>query len=405
MRTTSILCRQHIKRGFDRLWAVRSKRKVVDAGIPSSLHHIQDQIIEATEFVKDPKPEKPRLNIPEPYKRNDEEIDQTNNANFQEKPIFKFDRQTRLVEGIPQVLVLLKTILYDGLPSSVQSLVGKMDFEKQDELVQRKILECQIWDSTQERFPKIIDVQRPGWNFARVYGIPYSRKTYSLQNQILQLCALATSKHCTYLPRSKMVEPKSHVIVEKEKENILFSFKSDYTVMQSKPLEPFGDKEETENMTIPDIFPLRHTISLKFTNDYNDQEMHIVAPECRHPFVHSVGISHKADFYFSPNQKIVRGIAACFTFAVSQAITLYGAGIKHLPKPIAIHGICCDHNHYSVISYQLNTLNLDGAEGLKNQVWVDGPHALFGSCDSNGVYNYNPEVFQKIVASYANGLA
>lgn len=73
-----------------------------------------------------------------------------------------------------------------------------------------------------------------------------------------------------------------------------------------------------------------------------------------------------------------------------------------------------DPQSANFLAYQLNTLEMDNNEGIKNQAWIDKPDNLYSKvCDVNEIllttYNpsvtdYNPTIFSKMLALHMNGL-
>lgn len=64
-----------------------------------------------------------------------------------------------------------------------------------------------------------------------------------------------------------------------------------------------------------------------------------------------------------------------------------------------------DIKAFNFMVYQLNTLELEHNNGIKNQMWVDEPARLYQDIsETELITNYNPEVFPKLLALYLNGL-
>lgn len=83
--------------------------------------------------------------------------------------------------------------------------------------------------------------------------------------------------------------------------------------------------------------------------------------------------------------------------------------VKQLPQPITIQAIHTDHRMFHFAILQLNTLDLNGANPEKNIFWMQ-PNTvdLFSKCayvkGRPTLEDYNPEVFQRVMAFYCNGL-
>ena len=50
----------------------------------------------------------------------------------------------------------------------------------QDELIQRYIMQANVWDPTKKKLPKRFNAQIPGWKFKAETGIPRRRIMYAL---------------------------------------------------------------------------------------------------------------------------------------------------------------------------------------------------------------------------------
>lgn len=57
------------------------------------------------------------------------------------------------------------------------------------------------------------------------------------------------------------------------------------------------------------------------------------------------------------------------------------------------------------LAYQLNTLELNHNEGIKNQVWIDEPADFYSNInDVDLLSDYNPSLFSKMLALHTHGL-
>lgn len=95
-----------------------------------------------------------------------------------------------------------------------------------------------------------------------------------------------------------------------------------------------------------------------------------------------------------------------FTAAAANARQKYGPDVKHLPEPIIVQ--CIESNgknfHFSV--FQLNTLDINKIEGIRNFWWSSPTLQLYEkACYEVGkpiLTGYNPEVVKKLIAFYKN---
>jgi len=84
---------------------------------------------------------------------------------------------------------------------------------------------------------------------------------------------------------------------------------------------------------------------------------------------------------------------------------------KVLPEPISTQCVMTDGDIFSFTCFQLNTLNFETGDGVKNLVWFSDERPLFSrvvpkrAMLRNTQYlDYDPDVFSQLVAFYVNGL-
>lgn len=83
---------------------------------------------------------------------------------------------------------------------------------------------------------------------------------------------------------------------------------------------------------------------------------------------------------------------------------LFQADVVDLPQPITLNCIQIHNNKFHFGVYQLNTLNLDGIDGIKNY-WFNIPSMfLYTNCEYQQsrpmLVNYNNDVLRYVVAFY-----
>lgn len=80
--------------------------------------------------------------------------------------------------------------------------------------------------------------------------------------------------------------------------------------------------------------------------------------------------------------------------------------MKELPKPVTIQCVHTDGIYYDLSIFQLNTLNVNGTDGIKN-AWYSLPRMqIFEKCQYVSarpvLEGYNPRVFDYLKAFYNN---
>ena len=79
--------------------------------------------------------------------------------------------------------------------------------------------------------------------------------------------------------------------------------------------------------------------------------------------------------------------------------------IKILPEPISMQCIFMDVQSVNFMAYQLNTLEMETNEGIKNQAWIEKPDNFYSKVSEiELVTDYNPSAFSKMLALHMNGL-
>lgn len=71
--------------------------------------------------------------------------------------------------------LLTKTIRYEGLPLVLEGGISSLS-EDLSEQSREAILQAHLWDCTQIKLPKKLDITKPHWSFPREYGVPIRRK-------------------------------------------------------------------------------------------------------------------------------------------------------------------------------------------------------------------------------------
>lgn len=101
-----------------------------------------------------------------------------------------------------------------------------------------------------------------------------------------------------------------------------------------------------------------------------------------------------------------RAMLKGFAVAASRAHSLYGQNVKDLKKPITVQVVQLESQRVQFGIFQLNTLDLDGASGLKN-FWFRKPITnLYDECCYNhgrpALTAYNFDVLRLMSVFYGN---
>ncbi|KFM56672.1 hypothetical protein X975_17473, partial [Stegodyphus mimosarum] len=389
MRLTNVLCQVNYHRHFQRIWKRQGKLQVLDVVIPPELEKMGVEIKDSKDFFLEtqryitPKEKKlgPKILPPSVLSQN--------------KYLYLMHEKTKVSENENQTLALTKTVPYQGLPKELTSLIGVDILPNQEELVKTSLLQAQVWDAVQHKLPKKLDISRPHYRFRREYGILYKRKVSSLLEKLTYLCDCATGKYAASLQRNKILDTLGEVAVQRGGDEVIYQMPCDILLTSEEPLKPFASAEQvaaTEKEVVPNIYPIKPTLDLdKYTE----------SPFTLQPTVnfvnenlHTLFIAQKSFGYWFPKQLLARAIATCFAFTASEAQRKYGHDVGKLPEPISVQCMYMDVKSFNFIAYQLNTLELNDSEGIKNQVWIDELSTLYDNVSEEDlITNYNPDIF------------
>lgn len=412
MRLTALLREQSDIYWRKRLWKTRrTLRKIQKFPTPQALLDKQVEIhdaldVAANEFELEP------FELPEPHGIPDSQRADSRNPNWHDQEAYIVHQKSRLLEGDRHACLLTKTLRYEGLPAQLGAHVGKHALGEAHEARAREAL-CQVhlYDCTQLKLPKKLDVEKPHWRFPRDYGVPVRRKVTNVLASYHQLCEKLTSELPEALERTRFAQVLSNACFQKADGNtMVFQGEADTLTTSRVPLGPFGSPEEvqaTAQAPLPDLYPAKYTLDLDRAHIYRMDDVYPVPHVTLNQHPHTLHVTHPYPYFWFPREKLARAIMACFTFAAARARHLYGADTLTLPEPLAVQCTYSDESTFGFLAYQLNTLDLSSDEGVKNQVWVEGePHRLFESCDPHqGMLGHNPNVFQRFLAFYTNGFA
>lgn len=322
-----------------------------------------------------------------------------------EKPCYVFHQRTNPLEGITQALWLTKTQLISGLPPHLLSLGQDPanQIPDQDERVQNAIKHSRFWDTTEQRPCK-------------------ERYSKTLLHNLLHLCATLQASHPA-VGRRIPIEKYSLAATWKRGED-LFQIRGMngllYTCMD--PLPAASGKQEitdTADYVLETFYPVSPTIDLQKVHVYNE-EVNSTGFTEGYPYPHA----HTLYFYdgqdpgckLLPDQFRAKMIMFAFGNALARAHLLYGTQPQSvLDHPVTVQAVGTNGRIFQFLVFQLNSTDLSGDDGIKNQVWVDKDAELYQYAKVRplikkkqvvvpaGMAGYNPETFTKFLALYLNG--
>lgn len=321
-----------------------------------------------------------------------------------DKPCYVFHQRTNALEGERQALWLTKTQLIPGLPPQLLSLAQNPanQIPDQDERVQNAIRHARFWDTTEDRPDK-------------------SKYCFTLLHNLLHLCgSLRVSRPA--VGRRILAEKYSLSATWKRGED-LFQVRGQNALLLNSvdPLPPLAGTQEvasTADHVLETFYPVSPTIDLQPVQVYKEETCSGFRSGYRYPHAHTLYFldGHDARCKLRPQQLRAKMIMFSFGNALARAHTLYGPQPRRaLDRPVVVQAVATNGRVFHFAVFQLNTTDLCGDDGVKNQVWVDGDAELYEFAKVRplirkkqvkvpaGLAGYDPETFSKFLALYVHG--
>nr|XP_050857195.1 39S ribosomal protein L37, mitochondrial [Vespula vulgaris]XP_050857196.1 39S ribosomal protein L37, mitochondrial [Vespula vulgaris] len=408
MKITQVLRKYHLGRLTRKVWYNQRERKITANNLESRLSTLNIKIVDPIDLIR-PKKDFVRIEREYIYKR--PKFDNTH-PDWKDKVCLSYKDHNVLQQGLSQAQLLLKTIhIENELPQQIKE--KEMDLSNDiHHLVERTIYTSNIFDAHQELLPKRKDPDRPAWNFPRDYGVTDLRKTHNLFKKLLQICECVCGPEIVRT-RSIFHNGIIKISIEKEPNLLQFELTFDLAIVSTKPLTKIEDQNAHTELDFPNIYPFYPTLSLEKMNIYRTEDLYPIEGISPWSNIHTIFISHNAEEVKNltelpvlEDQIHARSMIKSFTAAAANARQKYGPDVKHLPEPIIVQ--CIESNgknfHFSV--FQLNTLDINKIEGIRNFWWSSPTLQLYEkACYEVGkpiLTGYNPEVVKKLFAFYKN---
>ncbi|XP_045776211.1 39S ribosomal protein L37, mitochondrial [Maniola jurtina] len=409
MKLSKVLYRQHIGFMFKKHWLIQGKRVPIDTGLEESLKAKGIPVEDALEFVKEKQEPRERFEIIGPHEHI-KPLDE-NHPDYKQRPCLTLKHTSVLLEGISQAQVLTKTIIAeDKLPHRIEELAEVSAPKAIHEGVKKAILSANVFDCEQKKLPKIKESERPAFNFPRILGISDRRRNEILTNKLLQLVEKSNDVEVT---QNKYVvnEVECHSVFDKEGDLIQFQDVSGILVTSNKPLKHELSESDIPFIEIPDLYPVKHTVTLPPEHFYDENSKYPLRPSVskKHPHTtwlhfNRTEVGNLYETPVTPTQILGRSLTHAFTVASAYAKQLHGEDVKDLPEPIHINCIQTDGQRFHFGVFELNTLNVDGTDGTKNVWYCKNDVKLYDSSRYLSgmpvLENYNPNVYGYINAFY-----
>ncbi|XP_039998622.1 39S ribosomal protein L37, mitochondrial [Xiphias gladius] len=324
---------------------------------------------------------------------------------YKEKPCYVYNQRTSALEGVRQALWLTKTKLISGLPPQLISMAESPAnrIPDQDERVQNAIKHARFWDTTEER---------PG---KEKYG-------NTLLINLIHLCATLQSIHPA-IGRRILAEKYSLAATWKRGEDLL-QIRGQNGLLHNcmDPLPEVSGKQEvadTADHVLETFYPVSPTIDLQKVHVYREEvNCSGFRGDYPYPHAHTLYFLEGADdrCKLRPEQFRANMLMFAFGNALARAHKLYGTQpLRVLDCPITVQAVGTNGRIFQLMVFQLNTTNLSGDDGIKNQVWLDEDAELYDFAKIRplikkkqvkvpaGLAGYKPETFSKFLALYLHG--
>nr|XP_046263713.1 39S ribosomal protein L37, mitochondrial [Scatophagus argus] len=326
---------------------------------------------------------------------------------FKEKPCYVYSQRTSPLEGVRQALWLTKSKMISALPPHLLSLAENPanQIPDQDERVQNAIKHARFWDTTEEKTGK-------------------AKYSNTLLYNLLHLCAALQSSHPA-IGRRILAEKYSLAATWKRGED-LFQIRGQNGLLHNcmDPLPVVSGKQEvseTADYNLETFYPMAPTISLQKVQIYKE-EMNCTGFVGDYPYPHAHTLYFLEDdgarFKLRPDQFRAKMLMFAFGNALARARMLYGnEPLQVLDHPITVQAVGSNGRIFQFMVFQLNTTDLSGDDGIKNQVWLEHDVELYDFAKVRplikkkqvkvpaGLAGYKPETFTKFLALYLHGAA
>ncbi|CAF0853473.1 unnamed protein product [Didymodactylos carnosus] len=371
------------------------------------------------------------------------------------KSVFLFDEKTKLHAGVDQACILTKTVPFYNLPESFNQNINKITIPNQDQLVQSYIRQAIAYDATKEELPNKYTPLKQRRTFKREWSIPRHRQMSILLENMLGLCESVGSKYPELFQRNLYQNTPFYTTYQRADEIIHIRKKNQLIITNPQPLKPVvkrlindeGWKRLAEGEQILSDQLSTHDPDLHYlikANDYQFLNMYPIYPtidlEQEHLYQegYELGWNQRVDnkqeylhtFYYvsfdelihesSIDERLAQMVMFSFGNALAQAQHRYPDGV--LTEPVTVQGIFMLDELFHFVIYQLNTMNFSDDESRVNYVWIDKNNYLYADRPSMVVQNprygternlqryvtehlkYNPDVFQKLLTFYLQGV-
>ncbi|XP_028328174.1 large ribosomal subunit protein mL37 [Gouania willdenowi] len=323
---------------------------------------------------------------------------------YKEKPCYVYNQRSNVLEGVPQAAWLTKTKVIPTLPPQLLSLAESSTdvIPNQEERVQNAIKQARFWDTTETRTPK-------------------ERYSVTLLHNLLHLCASLQPSHPALSRRILAESYDLGATWTRGDELFQIRGRSGLIHCSMDPLPVISERSEvhsTADHVLETFYPVSPTIDLQKLYVYKENiNCTGFLDGCLYPHAHTLYFFEvETQYRLRPEQFRAKMVMFAFGNALARAHKLHGTDPQPLlDRPITVQAVGTNGRIFQFMVFQLNTTDLSGDDGVKNQIWIDEDVELYDFAKVRplikkkvvqvpaGLAGYKPEVFRKFLALYLHG--
>ncbi|KAK2706871.1 hypothetical protein QYM36_014791 [Artemia franciscana] len=279
MKVTPTLLKQHLLRQFNNKWIALGKVVIHENDAKQKCEELGLKVYDPLEEFSKPKEADYEVSYVKvaPDLLQDEPYVYPNNKthpDWKEEPVLYHDHSTELLGGLKQAQSLTKSIVIQGMPERVQSLIDNPVITFEDDQAERIVFKTHLLDAVQKKLPRIFEgpwTLNP-YRHAKPYGPEKKRRNHSMINQlILTADRLSTKVDPRLSARILRKCPKISVPVELHGKKIYFFVTPSAMLLSDKSISPYASSQLMENLntlSLPDIYPMHPTVNINPSNIY-----------------------------------------------------------------------------------------------------------------------------------------
>ncbi|XP_022108538.1 39S ribosomal protein L37, mitochondrial-like [Acanthaster planci] len=324
------------------------------------LYRVIDEMFDLEPAVEQP----PRFEIPVTHPKYSNRVSVgPDNPHQHDQVAYIFTHDIYLQEGVKQALWLTKSKLMGNgqMPNQIQDISASVEFHDIEQKLEDSVRQCRQYDTTN-----------------RI--IPMKRFSFTQTMALIRLCSLLGTQYPTLLSRAQAMNYYVGASWTRENNILQVRGRPGMLLTCKDPLLPLAGLDEiqgTKAHTLETFFPLAPTIDLRtyyvYKENYNFPGFHD-----GYAFPHAHTLFLYGNYNVLQSEKInARGIMFAFANALSRARLHHGIEEMDLPTPFVTQCVVTNGVLYSYIHVQLNTLQLESSDGIKNMVWLDANNALY----------------------------